>query len=132
MESRVAMAVEKKRVCNCAQAVFCSYPDITGMDEALGMALAGAFGLGMGGMEATCGALAGAAMVMGRAFPEKGEAMKRMRSVVDEFGRRNGATRCRDLKGMDSGVPLRPCPGCVADACELLERELAAKYPFGK
>ena len=35
--------------------------------------------------------------------------------------KRNGATRCKLLKGIGTGQPLRDCPDCVADASEFLE-----------
>ena len=35
--------------------------------------------------------------------------------------KRNGATRCKLLKGIGTGQPLRDCPDGVADASEFLE-----------
>ena len=124
MESRVATAVEKKRTCNCAQAVVCSYGDVTGLSEAQSMALAAPLGLGMGNMKGTCGALTGAALVLGSQFPDKGIAMKKMARILQKFQQRNGAIQCCQLKGVDTGVVLRDCYDCVADACEFLEQEL--------
>jgi len=37
---------------------------------------------------------------------------------------RNKATRCRDLKGIDTGTVLRSCPGCIEDAVEIVQEVL--------
>ncbi|WP_302438636.1 C-GCAxxG-C-C family protein, partial [Roseburia hominis] len=44
------------RGCNCAQAVACAFAEEIGVPEETLFAAAEGFGLGMGGMEATCGA----------------------------------------------------------------------------
>jgi len=86
--------------------------------------LGNAFGSGMGNMQGTCGALTGAAIVLGLVKRDKAQASLAMRNVMNEFQARNGATQCRMLKGVDTGKVLRSCEGCVADACELLEQHL--------
>ena len=67
METRIQQAVEKNSqgTHNCAQAVLCTYCDICGLDPKTAEDIAGAFGLGMGNMEGTCGSLVGAGMVLG-------------------------------------------------------------------
>ena len=52
---------------NCAQAVACTYCDLVGVSEEEAFRSTEAFGLGMGGMLGTCGALSGA--VYSRASP---------------------------------------------------------------
>ena len=100
MESRVQKTLENhKKGYNCAQAVACAYCDLVGMDEQSAFRATEAFGLGMGGMQATCGAVSGAVMLA-------------------------GATVCKDLKGMETGHPLRSCDGCIEDAAELVEQIL--------
>ena len=59
-----AMAFHDKGY-NCAQAVACTYCDLVGMDEETMFKATEALGLGMGGMEGTCGALTGACVVAG-------------------------------------------------------------------
>lgn len=51
--------------CNCAQAVACAFAEEIGVPEETLFAAAEGFGLGMGGMEATCGAVSGAVMLAG-------------------------------------------------------------------
>ena len=51
--------------------------------------------------------------------------------IDEETGRNLGnafgsgmATQCKMLKGVGTGVVLRQCNGCVADAAEFLEEQL--------
>ena len=124
METRKHIAAERKKVCNCAQAVITTYADLAGISEEEAMNLGNAFGSGLGNMEGTCGALTGTAMVLGLVKRDKVQATPAMRKVMNEFQASNGATQCRLLKGVDTGKVLRSCEGCVADACELLEQHL--------
>ncbi len=124
MESRVSKAVELKSCYNCAQAVACSYCDLVGVSEEFMAAANSAFGSGMGSMDGTCGAVVGAGVVLGLKVQDKAQARMAMKRVIEAFKARNGATSCRQLKGVDTGVVLRSCNDCVADAAEFLEREL--------
>ena len=124
METRKNIAVEKKKTCNCAQAVLATYADLAGLTEKQAMDLGNAFGSGMGNMEGTCGALVGAGMALGMITGDKLRSRKAMINIMNEFQARNGATQCRKLKGIGTGKVLRECEGCVADACELLERHI--------
>lgn len=124
METRKHIAAERKKVCNCAQAVITTYADLAGISEEEAMNLGNAFGSGLGNMEGTCGALTGTAMVLGLVKRDKVQATLAMRKVMNGFQASNGATQCRLLKGVDTGKVLRSCEGCVADACELLEQHL--------
>ena len=126
METRKHLAAEKKRTnnYNCAQAVICTYCDLCGLDEETAADLGGAFGSGMGNMEGTCGALVGAGMALGLLTKDRHLSRSRMKTVMEKFQARNGATRCRQLKGIDTGQVLRDCPDCVSDACEFLEQVL--------
>ena len=123
METRKQIAAEKKLrgSHNCAQAVLHTYADMAGIDEEQAMKIAGPFGAGMGNMEGTCGALVGAGLVLGLACKDRGQSMRQMRQVMTKFQERNGATQCKLLKGVGTGVVLRECHDCVADAAEFLE-----------
>ena len=120
METRKHIAAERKKVCNCAQAVITTYADLAGISEEEAMNLGNAFGSGLGNMEGTCGALTGTAMVLGLVKRDKVQATLAMRKVMNEFQASNGATQCRLLKGVDTGIVLRECTGCVRDAAEFL------------
>ena len=126
METRKRIAAEKLScgTHNCAQAVISTYADLIGSGEATARNLGNAFGAGMGTMEGTCGAVVGAGVVLGLATKDRMAARKGMRQVMTQFMQRNGATQCKLLKGVGTGVVLRECTGCVADAAELLEEQL--------
>ena len=126
METRKYIAAEKKRFGshNCAQAILHTYADVSGIDEATAMNIANSFGVGMGNMEGTCGALIGAGLVLGLANKDKVKSMKQMRQIMTQFQERNGATQCKLLKGVGTRIVLRECPDCVADAAEFLEEQL--------
>lgn len=124
METRKHLAAERKKTCNCAQAVIATYADVVGITEQQAMNLGNAFGSGMGNMEGTCGALTGAAIIVGLATGDKLRSRKAMTKIMTQFQERNGATQCKLLKGVGTGQVLRSCEDCVADASELLECEL--------
>ena len=126
METRKHIASEKLQSGshNCAQAIVSTYADIIGIDEATAKNVANAFGGGMGNMEGTCGALVGAGIVLGLATKDKAASRKGMRQIMMKVQERNGATQCKLLKGVGTGVVLRECTGCVADAAEFLEEQL--------
>lgn len=123
METRKFEAAEKKRSgrCNCAQSVICTYCDKAGIDEQTALNIGNSFAAGMGNMEGTCGALVGAGVVLGLINKDKLKSVKDMRQVISKFQERNGATQCKQLKGVETNHVLRECPDCVADACEFLE-----------
>ena len=50
---------------NCAQAVFCAFCDVTGMDEREALRLSSSFGGGMGRLREVCGAVSGMFMAAG-------------------------------------------------------------------
>ena len=126
METRKHIAAEKLQngTHNCAQAIISTYADLAGIDEETARNLGNAFGAGMGTMEGTCGALVGAGIVLGMATKDRAAARKGMRQIMTQFLQRNGATQCKLLKGVGTGVVHRECTGCVADAAEFLEGQL--------
>lgn len=116
---------------NCAQAVVCAYCDRFGLDEETAYKMAEGFGLGMGLMD-TCGALTGAFMLAGlrgskgTAHPgeTKGQTYKTTKMLAAAFREKNGTYLCRELKGVADGKVRRSCPGCIEDACTLVEQYL--------
>lgn len=114
---------------NCAQAVACCYCEEMGINEQTVFELTEGFGLGMGGMEGTCGAVSGAVAVLGRmnstgnlAKPDsKGSTYQLTRELIRRFRMKNQSTVCRELKGMTTGTMLRSCRGCVEDSVRILD-----------
>ena len=126
MENKIEEARARKRSGehNCAQAVACTYSDLAGLDEETLLAATHAFGAGMATMEGTCGALTGAAFVVGLATGDRARSRVLIKDIMENFRKRNGSTVCRELKGIGTGCPLRQCEDCVADAAEFLEEAL--------
>lgn len=133
MESRIGKTLENhKKGYNCCQSVACAYCDLVGMDEETMFKASEAFGAGMGGMEATCGAVSGAVLLAGLKNScgdlekpvSKGSTYKLSREIIAKFREKNGSVVCKDLKGMETGCPLRSCDGCIEDAAALAEEIL--------
>lgn len=130
---RVAQALEKHaQGYNCAQAVSCVFCDLAGIDEATMFRITEGLGLGMGGMEGTCGAISAAAILSGikcstgnlEKPDSKGVSYHASKECISEFKEKNGSVICRELKGVETKKPLRSCDGCISDAVEIIEKYL--------
>ena len=130
-KKELAIALHDKKY-NCAQAVACAFAEEIGVDmETLFKACEG-LGLGMGCMEGTCGAISGAVVLAGfknsdgqlDAPGTKAATYQLSKQIVQAFKEKNGATKCGDLKGVETGVVLRSCPDCIMDAVEIVQEIL--------
>lgn len=117
IEERAEYAARLKETgrCNCTQAVLKAFEDKLPVNSEELMKLTAGFAAGMGCMESTCGALIGAIVVAGDLTEGKGTP-RYSREILSDFQQRCGGTICKDLKGMETGVPLCPCPECVRNA----------------
>ena len=117
LNERAERAVELKASgkYNCAQAVTAALADQTNIPEEQLKQISAGFCAGMGNMGATCGALIGAGMITGLATEGNGT-LAMTRQIQEEFERRSGALRCKDLKAMTDGKPLCSCEDCVRNA----------------
>ncbi len=104
-EKAVSMKTSGKY--NCAQSVTVALADQTDLTEEQLMQISAGFCAGMGNLEATCGALIGAGMITGLRTEGKGT-LGTVRKIQEEFGRRCGAIKCKDLKTLTDGKPLCP------------------------
>lgn len=117
---------------NCCQAVACSFCREIGVDEEILFRAGEAFGLGMGCMDGTCGAVSGAVMLAGFKNSDgcltdpgtKADTYRLSREILKRFEEKNGTLICRELKGIDTGKVLRTCPGCIEDAVEIVQEVL--------
>ena len=117
---------------NCCQAVACAFATEVGVKEETLFKAGEGFGLGMGCTNCTCGAVSGAILLAGFKYStanldgEKSKATTYQvsKTIVDQFEEMNGSTICKDLKGLDSGISLRSCPGCIEDSIELVQKVL--------
>ena len=114
---------------NCAQAVACAYCDLVGIDEETMFRMTEGLGLGMGGMEGTCGAVTAACVIAGAQNStvemggpgSKGATYKISKEIVRRFKEESGSVICKELKGVETGTPAKACPDCVKDAARILE-----------
>lgn len=99
---------------NCAQAVVAALYDLTdsSLDELLN--ITSGFAVGMGNMEATCGALIGANIVLGLII--KNGTVKYSRQLHNRFKELTKDTICKVIKGRDTGVVLTECDMCCYNA----------------
>ena len=122
--ARAEKAVEYKKSCNCAQAVLLAFQEELGKTEEELLALGSGFGAGMGGMEATCGALCGAAMAAGLLNRSDSPTKGITNAMLQEFKEKAGATICGDLKGIKTRKMLCSCDDCVRIATVALDSRI--------
>lgn len=111
----------------------CAFAEEMEIDESIIFKMMEGHGLGMGCMEGTCGAITGAVAVIGAIKScgdiekpvSKAATYKLTGELVKRFQEKNQATKCKDLKGIETGKVLRSCPGCIEDATAILEEILA-------
>lgn len=123
---------------NCAQAVFSTFAPDLGLDRECALKAATAFGGGLAGTGATCGAVTGALMAIGLARgmirPEdtdaKEETYRLTRVFMERFKALHFTTLCRELLGCDLSTPEgmaflkennlkeKLCAGFVRDAAD--------------
>ena len=138
---------------NCAQAVFCAFDDLTGLDRESSARLASSFGGGMGRMREVCGTVTGAFLVLGQVCgysdPKDTRAKTDHYHLVQEFARRfravNGTIICRELlknvktkpgNDPEARTPeyyaARPCLRHVGEAAQIVDelmKDYSAAYP---
>lgn len=129
-EIRIKKALDNhKKGYNCCQAVVCSYCDLVGLDEGTAFKAAEGFGAGMGGFNATCGAVTGAVMLAGlknstanlNSPDSKGGTYSFSKEILSRFASQNTSIICKDLRGSETGKVLRSCDGCIEDAARIAE-----------
>ena len=136
--------------CNCAQAVFLAFSDVTGVDEKLAARLSSPFGGGMGRMREVCGAVSGMLMVLGVLYgydEQDGDAKKRqlyrdVQALAGSFREECGSIICREILKNPSSDPnptprtaefyaKRPCARMVMTAARLLDAFIA-EHPIAE
>ena len=117
---------------NCAQSVACAFAKEVNIDPQLLFKMCEGFGLGMGCMNGTCGAISGAVALLGLKNSDgnlndpatKASTYQLSKEILNKFQQKNGSTICKELKGIGTGTPLRSCPGCIEDSVEFVEEIL--------
>ena len=131
--------------CNCAQAIFVAFCDVTGMDEELAKRLSSSFGGGMGRMRLVCGAASGMFMLAGlqngSSTPHDSEGKMAnyafVQQLAGEFKNQYGSLICAELLGLapkpEEPKPAertpqyyekRPCSEMIAQAVRIYLRSL--------
>ena len=114
----IAVDIKDSGDYNCSQFVAAVLADETDYSEEELANVAAGFGGGMGNLEATCGALIGVVLVAG--FKTKGNGTVEVaRRIQEEFAKRCGAIRCRDLQKITDGKPLCSCKECARNALKI-------------
>lgn len=114
---------------NCAQSVAFAFLDKVDIDPETLFKVTEGLGLGMGGMEGTCGAVTAACVIAGAKNStvemggpgSKGATYKISKEIVRRFKEESGSVICKELKGVETGTPAKACPDCVKDAACILE-----------
>ncbi len=125
---------------SCSQAVLLAFAPRCGLESRVAACIASAFGGGIARQGQVCGAITGAAMVVGlhggsataedRASKEA--VYERVRSLMARFAAAHGTTECRQLTGFnlatpegyaaatEAGIFTTRCPGYVRTAATLV------------
>lgn len=117
---------------NCCQSVACAFADEADIDPQLLFRAAEGFGLGMGCMQCTCGALSGAILLAGLVNSDgdlenpatKASTYQLCKRLVTAFEQKAGSTVCKELKGIETGTVLHSCPDCIKDGVEIVQEVL--------
>ncbi len=129
---------------NCAQSVVKAFSAELGAEEDAVVRMASSFGGGMARNGYVCGAVSGAAIVLGARYgfsdpAESGARAKiaaKVNALIAQFQKANGAVLCRELLSIDpknpedwkrvgeAGVFANQCPLYVQSAAQLVEEIL--------
>lgn len=134
--------------CNCSQAVFLAFEDVTGMEHEAALKLSSVFGAGMGKLREVCGAVSGAFMVLGILYgyydltsrEEKIRTYKMIQDFAAKYKEKKGTIICRELLGLKEGEDLpepavrteeyyqsRPCIGACRLAAEMVDEVISSQ-----
>ena len=116
---------------NCAQAVACAFLPLLNIDEITLYKLTEGFGGGMGGADGTCGAISGAIAVASLSISSgniaestKSATYLVSKEIFDSFVGKNKSSICKELRGLENGIELRSCLGCIEDAVLIAQKAL--------
>lgn len=115
---------------NCCQSVVCTYCEKYGINEKDVFRMTEGFGLGMGGLMDTCGAVTGMFLAIGLSnsagdmddpLATKMDTYEKIRKAAKSFREKKGSVYCRDLLTEKGAQPLPCCAKCVEAAIEVLD-----------
>lgn len=126
---------------NCSQAIVKTYAEDVGINEEEIVKIASVLGGGIGRTGHVCGAVSGAALIIGAKFgstdntklESKDKAYQKGRELLERFAAENKSILCSEILGFDinlkeglmqarqAGVFAQKCPCFVASAARILE-----------
>ncbi len=118
---------------NCCQSVLMTFADQVDADPSVLFSISQPMGGGVGAsMQGMCGALLGAVMLAGLKYSDGAreqtatapQVMRLTKEMVEAFRERTGALLCKDLKGLETGKVLCPCPDCIRIAAEIVQEKV--------
>ncbi len=131
--------------CNCSQAVFTAFSDVTGIERNTALRMSSSFGGGLGRLREVCGAVSGMALVAGVLWGYddlenkslKTEHYKLISGMANKFSDAFGSYICREILNLkdykyspeaEERTPefynRRPCEKCIATAARILDEEI--------
>lgn len=131
--------------CNCSQAVFTAFSDVTGIEEKAALRMSSSFGGGLGRLREVCGAVSGISLVAGVLWGYDNLEDKSLKTdhyalvagMAQEFSEIFGSYICREILGLKDYVYSpeaedrtseyylkRPCEKCIAAAARILDNEI--------
>jgi len=130
-----------KKGYNCAQAIIKTYVGDVGMNEEEAVKMTSVMGGGIGRTGHICGAVSGAALIIGMKFGStdntvkhaRAKAYQKAKELLEKFAAKNKSILCKELLGYDistreglaqareSGVMVQKCPKLVFSAAKILE-----------
>lgn len=134
-----------RKGCNCSQAVFTAFSDVTGIDEKTALRMSSSFGGGLGRLREVCGAVSGMSLAAGVLFGYdniedksfKTEHYALIAGMAHKFSDIFGSYICKELLGLKNYEysPVaeertseyylnRPCEKCIAAAARILDEEI--------
>ena len=139
-------AGDMKKGYNCAQAIIKAYAGDVGVNEEDAVKMASALGGGVGRNGHICGAVSGAALIIGMKygttdptdFQAKETAYNKTSELLKRFSAENKTVLCKDLisydlknpeelkKAREAGIFQKKCPLFVASAGKILESIISA------
>lgn len=121
---------------NCAQAVFCAYADILGLDAEQAFRISEGFGGGMGLLQETCGALTSIFMVIGSLSSDgllengktKMDTYKKIQEAAKLYKNTYGSICCKEL--LHGAKPKHPeCAEKITTATQIMEKMILELKP---
>lgn len=131
MSKKDTATAKHKSGYNCTQCLVCAYASDFDVDEKELFRLTEGLGLGMGSM-GTCGVVTAMSIIAGLKNSDGGmsegktkkETYKIARALTNKFLEKNGTLICRELKGVDSGKPVKPCDELIREGADIIDEFL--------